>query len=473
MLHTKLLQREQEGRPIRVGVIGAGTFGTQIVAQACRMKGMRVSVVADLQPERALRALELGGIERGAVQRADAASDIDRAIAADRPAVTTSVGALLARQIDVVIEATGNPEAGASHAYAVIEARKHLVMVTVEADVVVGRLLKERAHAAGVMYSLAYGDEPALAAELCDWARSLGFRVIAAGKGTRFVPEFRTATPDDVPRLYGFSGTDYNAQVFCSFLDGTKHAIEMAALANATGLTVDVRGMHFAALDLRELPDALCHRKHGGILETEGVVEAVSAMRPDGTYVERNVRGGVFAVVEAPDGFAADSLGAYGEIIGMQIGKRSRHFVIYRPQHFVGHEVPIGVARMMIYGEPVGFPVGHHCDVVAVAKKRLPPGTTLDGEGGYCVAGVVERADVTRAENLVPIGLTGGAEVVREIRAGAAINYDDIRLRDSFIRELRRRQDETFLTGREGGLGVESLARTPGRCPAPPATTPL
>jgi predicted homoserine dehydrogenase-like protein len=462
VLHTKLLRREQEGRPIRVGVIGAGTFGTQIIAQTCRMRGMRISAVADLQPERGLRALELGGVDRDAVPCADAASDIDRAIAADRPAVTTSADALLASQIDVVIEATGNPEAGATHAHAAIEARKHVVMVTVETDVVVGRLLKERADAAGVMYSLAYGDEPALAAELCDWARSLGFRVIAAGKGTRFVPEFRTATPDDVPRLYGFTGKDYNAQVFCSFLDGTKHAIEMAALANATRLTADVRGMHFAALDLRELPDALCHRKYGGILETEGVVEAVSAMRADGTYVERNVRGGVYAVVEAPDGFAADSLGAYGDIIGMQIGKRSRHLVIYRPQHFVGHEVPIGVARMVFDGEPTAFPVGHFCDVVAVAKKPLPVGTVLDGEGGYCVSGVVERAEIARAENLVPIGLSGGAEVVREIRAGAAVTYDDVRLRDSFIRELRRQQDEAPHTGRASGAGVGALARQPG-----------
>jgi predicted homoserine dehydrogenase-like protein len=441
VLYTKLLRREQEGRPIRVGIIGVGTFGTQIVAQTCRMKGMRISAVADLRPEAGLRALELGGVDRSAVRRADTADDIDRAIAADRPAVTENVAELLASRIDVVIEATGNPEAGARHAWAAIEAHKHLVMVTVEADVVIGRLLKQRADAAGVMYSLAYGDEPALAVELCDWARSLGFRVVAAGKGTRFVPEFRTATPDDVPRLYGFSGKDYNAQVFCSFLDGTKHAIEMAALANATGLTVDVRGMHFAALDLRELPDVLCHQKHGGILRTEGVVEAVSAMRPDGTYVERNLRGGVHAVVEAPDGFAADSLGAYGDIIGMQIGKRSRHLLIYRPQHFVGHEVPIGLARMMLDGEPAGFPVGHHCDVVAVAKKRLPVGTTLDGEGGYCVAGVVERAEVARAEGLVPIGLTGGAEVVREVGAGAALSYDDIRLQDSFIWKLRRQQD--------------------------------
>ena len=443
MLHQKLLTREAEGRPIRVGIIGAGTFGTQIIAQTCRMRGMRISVIADLVLDRSRRALKLGGIESDAVREAKSVADINRAIEADRPAITSCVTDLLNSNVDVVIEATGNPEVGAKHAYDAIEARKHLVMVTVEADVVIGRLLKQRADAAGVMYSLAYGDEPALAVELCDWARTLGFRVIAAGKGTRFIPEFRKATPDDVPRLYGFSGKDYNAQVFCSFLDGTKHAIEMAALANATGLSVDVRGMHFQAIDLREIPNVLCHKRHGGILNSEGVVEAISAMRPDQTYVDRNIRGGMYAVVEAPDDYAADSLGAYGEIIGMIIGKRSRHIMIYRPQHFVGHEVSIGIARMMLQGETAGHPIGHTCDVISIAKRRLIPGTKLDGEGGYCVAGVLEKADISRSENLVPIGLTGGAEIIREVPEGTALTYDDVQLRESFIRELRREQDES------------------------------
>lgn len=441
MLHHQLVARERDGRPIRVGIIGAGTFGTQIIAQLRRIPGMRASVIAELQPERAASALRLGGANPSDIRSAKSANEIDDAIKADRPAVVGDVSSLLESQIDVVIEATGNPEVGAHHACAAIAARKHLVMVTVEADVVVGKTLKEQADRAGVMYSLAYGDEPALAVELCDWARTLGMRVIAAGKGTRFIPEFRTANPDDTARLYGFAGKDYNAQVFCSFLDGTKHAIEMAALANAAGLTVDVRGMHFQALDVRELPNVLCHRRHGGILETEGVVEAVSVMRPDQTYVERGLRGGVYAVVEAPDSFTADSLGAYGEIIGMQIGKQSRHLLIYRPQHFVGHEVPIGVARMILHGETSGFPIAHQCDVIAVAKKKLPAGTMLDGEGGYCVAGVLERAAVARAEGLVPIGLTGGSQVLRDVEPGAAISYDDVALRNTKLSALRRQQD--------------------------------
>src|SRR5262245_7820411 len=296
------------------------------------MRGMRIAAVVEPVAGRAAAALRAGGINEARIREARTARDVDRAIGDGIPVVTECLDALLESRVDVVIEATGNPELGARHASAVIEDAKHLVMVTVEADVVVGHILRQRADQAGVLYSLAYGDEPALAVELCDWARTLGFRVVAAGKGTRFIPSFRKATPDDVPRLYGFSGKDYNAQVFCSFLDGTKHSIEMAALANASGLSVDVRGMHFPAVDLRELADTLCNERHGGILRTEGVVEAISAMRPDNSWVERHLRGGVYAVVEAPDNQAAESLATYGDIIGMMIGKRSRYLLIYRPQ---------------------------------------------------------------------------------------------------------------------------------------------
>jgi predicted homoserine dehydrogenase-like protein len=261
--------------------------------------------------------------------------------------------------------------------------------------------------------------------------------VIAAGKGTRFIPAFRKANPDDVPRLYGFSGKDYNAQVFCSFLDGTKHAIEMAALANSAGLSVDKRGMHFQPIDVRELPNVLCHKRHGGILESEGVVEAISAMRSDETWVEKHLRGGIYAVLEAPDNQAAESLATYGEIIGMAIGRQSRYVVIYRPQHFVGHEVPIGIARMLLFNEPVGAPVGHTCEVIAAAKKPLAVGTKLDGEGGYCVYGMVERADIARESKLVPIGLTGGAEVIQEIPEDGLITFDNVRVRDSLALRLR------------------------------------
>ncbi|MBX9625577.1 MAG: Gfo/Idh/MocA family oxidoreductase [Gemmataceae bacterium] len=426
MLADQLLAREAEGRPFRVGVIGAGTFGTQIVAQMGRMRGLRVAAVADLNAERAARALRLGGTS-------------DAEIAA---AVTTSADDLVNRELDVVIEATGHAEAGALHADAAIAAGKPVVMVTVEADVLVGHRLRQLAAEAGVLYSMAYGDEPALAAELVDWARTLGFAVVAAGKGTRFTPAFRHATPDDVPRLYGFTGGgDYNLRVFNSFLDGTKHAIEMAALANATGLGVDVRGMHFPTLDLREMPDRLAPVGRGGILGRAGVVEAVSVIHPDGRFVERGLRGGVYAVFDAPTEYVRDSLAGYGEIIGMVHGATSRQAMIYRPQHFVGHEVPIGVARLLVRGETCGGPVHRAAEVVAAAKMRLAPGTELDGEGGYTVYGLLEDAAAARRENLLPIGLTAGAVVTREVPADGLLTWADVEPRESFALALRRAQD--------------------------------
>jgi predicted homoserine dehydrogenase-like protein len=441
MLYEKLKELEKNRQSIRVGIIGAGTFATQIISQTCRMVGMRISAVADLKKERAARALDLGGIPAGRILFADAPAGINEAIERGRPAVTASADALIGSQVDVVIEATGLVEAAAQHGYQALQAKKHLVMVTVEADVLVGYLLKQLADENGVIYSLAYGDEPALAYELWDWAKTLGFQVVAAGKGTRFLPSFRKANPDDVPRMYGFSGKEYNAQMFGSFLDGTKHAIEMAVLSNATGLVPDVRGMHFPATDLRDIPDKLCLKARGGILETEGVVEAISSAHPDGSAVERSIRGGLYAVVAAPDSPAIESLASYGEIIGMIVGQRSRQAMIYRPQHFVGHEVPFGIARMMVYKTSIGAPIGRISEVVATAKKQLKAGTILDGEGGYTVYGLIERAGIARDQNLVPIGLTQGAEIVRDVPEDGMITYADVRLPESFVLRLRKRQD--------------------------------
>ncbi len=442
MLHQRLADLEREGRPITVGVIGAGTFGTQIVAQTCRMKGMRVSAIADLKVERGIRALGLGGVPREGVQVTETAKGIEEAMDRGRPAVTTQAGEMLGSPVDVVVEATGIPEVGALNGYQAIQKKKNLIMVTVEADVLVGYLLKKMADKAGVLYSMAYGDEPALACELCDWARTLGFKLIASGKGTRFKLAFRKANPDDVPTMYGFTGKDYNAGMFCSFLDGTKHSIEMAALSNATGLLPDIRGMHFPTADLREIPDKLCHKDRGGILQSNGVVEAVSSIFPDGTAVERSLRGGLYAVVEGQDDFPVESMSSYGEITGMIIGKTSKHAMIYRPQHFIGHEVPIGIARMMIYREPVAATIGRISEVVTAAKKKLKPGTVLDGEGGYATYGMVEKADVAREERLVPIGLTHGAEVIEEIPEDGMITYDNVRLIESELLRLRNMQDE-------------------------------
>ncbi len=441
MLYHRLRELEDRGETIQVGLIAAGTFGTQIAAQLAHATGMRLAAIAELDTEKALRAYDHGGAASDQVVMAESPEDIDAAITSGRPAVTMSARAMMESAVDVVIEATGNVRAGASHARYAIEQRKHTVMVTVEADVVVGYQLKRLADDAGVLYGAAYGDEPAVAFELWDWARTLGFRVIAAGKGTRFKTAFRKATPDDVAKMYGFTGQDYNAQMFGSFLDGTKNATEMAALANMTGLVPDIRGMHFPTSDLRDIPDILARQDKGGILGQEGVVEAVSSIDSNEVPVERDLRGGLYCVVDGQTPFIVESLSSYGEILGMIIGQRSGYAMIYRPQHWIGHEMPVSVARMILNGQTCGTPIGQFAEVVAVAKKTIPAGTVLDGEGGYFVYGLLEKAAVAREEKLLPIGLSQGAIVTREISEDDMVTFDDVEVPDSELLELRRLQD--------------------------------
>ena len=442
MLYHRMRDREMGGDIVQVGLIAAGTFGTQIVSQVAHAAGMRIAVIAELDADKARRAYGQAEVASDEVVTAETPGDIDRAIEDGRPAVIASAQAMMESGVDVVIEATGNVEVGAAHARYAIAQGKHVVMVTVETDVVVGYQLRKLADEAGVLYSAAYGDEPSIAFELWDWARALGFRVVAAGKGTRFKTSFRKATPDDVAGLYGFTGEDYNAQMFGSFLDGTKHAIEMACLANMTGLVPDVRGMHFPSADLREIPDKLCHRDKGGVLGQEGVVEAISSIDEDEVAVERNIRGGLYCVVDGQVPFIMESLGSYGEIVGQIIGQRSGYGMIYRPQHWIGHEMPITIARMVLNGETCGHPIGQFAEVVSAAKKPLAAGTVLDGEGGYCAYGLLDKAAVARDENLLPIGLSQGAVLTRDIPEDGTITFDAVELPDTELLELRKMQNE-------------------------------
>ena len=442
MLYERMVERERQGTPVRIGLIGIGTFGTQIAGQIRHMPGMRLAVIADLRVEAAAAVMAAGSNAAAEPLRAASPDQVAEAVAAGTPVVTADADALIGSPVDIVIEATGLVEVAVRHAYRAILARKHLAMVTVEADVLVGYHLRKLAEAAGVIYSLAYGDEPALAAELCDWARTLGFRLVAAGKGTRFTHSFRKMNPDDVPRVYGFTGKDYNAQMFGSFLDGTKHSIEVVALANMTGLQPDVRGLHFPTADLREIPDVLASKEKGGILEREGVVEAVSAIHPDDTFVERSIRGGLFAVIDGPTPEVNESLASYGDITGMIIGKRSGYAMIYRPQHFVGHEMPLGLARMAVLGDDVGAPICRAAEVVAAAKRSLRAGETLDGEGGYTVYGLAERHDAARAENLVPMALTHGAVATADIAEDEMVTFDNVEVPPSLSLSLWQVQEQ-------------------------------
>ncbi|HEY1258736.1 MAG TPA: Gfo/Idh/MocA family oxidoreductase, partial [Stellaceae bacterium] len=373
-LYHLLQQRAAAGRPVRVGLIGAGKFGSMFLNQVPGMPGVEVAVVADLDPERARTACRTIGWDAARIGRT-------RFVASGAEACADPA-------VEIVVEATGSPPAGITHARAAIAERKHIVMVNVEADALAGPLLAEEARARGVVYSLAYGDQPALTCELVDWARACGFEVVAAGKGTKYLPAYHAVTPDDVWTHYGLTAEEarrggMNPQMFNSFLDGTKSAVEMAAIANACNLRVPRDGLAFPPSGVDDLPLVLRPRVAGGVLEGEGMVEVVSSLERDGRAVFRDLRWGVYVVFEAPTEYTARCFKEYG----VATDASGRVSALYRPFHLIGLELSVSVLSAALRGEPTGAPTAFRGDVVATAKRDLRAGETLDGEGGSCVWG--------------------------------------------------------------------------------------
>src|SRR6185295_18370924 len=301
--------------------------------------------------------------------------------------VTDDARSLIAApEVDIVIEATGDPAAGIRHALASFAHGKHVVMVNVEADALAGPLLARRALEAGVVYSLAYGDQPALICELVDWCRAAGFAVVAAGKGTKYLPEYHASTPDTVWPHYGFppervAAGDFNARMFNSFLDGTKSAIEMAAVANATGLTPAPEGLAFPPCGVDDLPRVLRPAEEGGQLHHAGQVEVISSLERDGRPVFRDLRWGVYITFRAGDHTGEDYVRRCFNEYGFSTDPDGRYAAMYKPYHAIGLELGISVASVGLRREPTGQAIGWHGDVVATAKRDLAAGETLDGEG--------------------------------------------------------------------------------------------
>lgn len=435
-LHSLLAARHEAGKPVRVGLIGAGKFGSMFLAQVPTTQGLEVSGIADLDPQRARDACRGVGWD-------------DARISATR---FTEDGKALIRSddVDVVVEATGNPAVGIVHARTAIDAGKHIVMVNVEADVLAGPLLAHEARRAGIVYSLAYGDQPALTAELVDWARSCGFRVVAAGKGTKYLPAYHAVTPDDVWGHYGLTPDEahaagINPQMFNSFLDGTKSAIEMAAIANATGLDVPDRGLAFPPCGVDDLPHVLRPRDAGGILDRPGMVEVVSSLERDGRPVFRDLRWGVYVVLEAPNDYAAACFRQYG----LKTDASGRYAAMYKPYHLIGLELNMSILSAVLRNEPTGQPRGFRGDAVAVTKRALAAGEMLDGEGGYTVWGRLMPATASLAAGALPIGLAHRVRVLRPIAAGALVKWDDVEPLSGGAANVRRQMERMFSSERE------------------------
>ncbi len=442
-MRDHLLRLEEEGNPIRVSMIGCGRFGAMMVSQIMRAPGMEVAVVCTRTGRRAVAALTEAGYPPERQVATNVLSEANDAIRLRKPVVTEDADVAIHADVDVVVEATGYPDIGARYAFDTIMAGKHIVMVNVEADVLVGPILKRMADRAGVVYSAAYGDQPALIEELYDWAAGLGLEVVAAGKGTKYLPEYRKATPDDALVRYGYTPEEaasggLNPQMYNSFLDGTKSAVEMCAVANMTGLVPDVPGMHFPPASVEELPTLLTPVEDGGILSRKGVVEVISCVRRDGAEIPNSLRWGVYIVFTSDSRFLQGCMNEYG----MAMDPSRKYTVMYRPYHLVGIETSVSIARAFLYNEPTGAPKAHVAEVASAAKRRLSPGDVLDGEGGYTVYGLVVEATQASADGLLPIGLCGGAKVVRLVEAGQMLRYADVEMPEGgFAHHLRQVQD--------------------------------
>jgi len=424
-LHHLLEARRAAGRPVRVALIGAGKFGSMFLAQVPHTPGLEVPVIVDRDVARAREACRTVGWAAARIEATTFTDDAGRATSAS---------------IEVVVEATGNPTAGIRHARAAIGAGKHIVMVNVEADVLAGPLLAEEARKAGVVYSLAYGDQPALTAEMVDWVRATGFRVVAAGKGTKYLPAYHEVTPDGVWSHYGLTADEaraagMNPQMFNSFLDGTKSAIEMAAIANATGLDVPADGLLFPPCGVDDLPLVLRPRGQGGVLEKSGVVEVVSSLERDGRPVFRDLRWGVYVVLEAPNDYAADCFKQYG----LKTDPSGRYAAMYKPYHLIGLELNISILSAALRNEATGQPRDFRGDVASIAKRDLTAGEMLDGEGGYTVWGKLMPASASLQAGALPIGLAHHVRLKTDVARGAVVRWSDVEIdaTDDTIRTRR------------------------------------
>ena len=439
-LYAKLQQRAADGRPIRIGLIGAGKFGSMYLAQTPRTPGVHLVAIADLSPAQARANLTRVGWQPA---RSDAGS-IDEAVRLGSTHVGDDWEALVRHPaIDIVVECTGSPAAAVAHCLAAFEQRKHVVNVTVEADALCGPLLARRAAEAGVVYSLAFGDQPALICDLVDWARTCGFPVVAAGRGHKWLPHFSASTPETVWGHYGLSPEQaerggLNPKMFNSFLDGSKPSIESTAVANATGLTVPSNGLLYPPASVEDIPFVTRPVAEGGVLERKGMVEVISSLEPDGRAIPYDIRMGVWVTVEAETDYIRHCFEEYNA----HTDPSGRYFTLYKRWHLIGLEVGLSVASVALRGEPTGVPVAWGADVVATAKRDLRVGELLDGEGGYTVWGKLLPAATSASIGGLPLGLAHGVRLTRPVAIGQSLCWDDVAIDTSSLAYRTRRAME-------------------------------
>lgn len=419
-----LKERAAQGKPVRIGQIGAGKFGTMHLAQTRLTTGMHLVGLADLYPDRARKRM----VEVGWPAEQTQAKSLGDALKSGATHLTDNAMSLIAcPDIDVIVEATGDPATGIKLCLAAIEHGKHIVMVNVEADSVAGPLLAQKARAAGVVYSLAWGDQPALVCEHVDWARACGFEVVSAGKGTRYHPTYHQSNPDTVWDILSKylkieDRSHINPKMFNSFIDGTKSGIEMTAICNATGLVPQTNGLAFPPASRFELAEVCKPRSDGGTLEKKGVTEVVSSVTREEADIPHHLAMGTYVVITSESAYSRSCFKEYN----MLPDSSGTYAALYRPTHMIGLELGLSIASAALRNEPTGSPICFNSDVAATAKRDLKKGEVLDGEGGFCVWGKQTPAEMSLKEGYLPLGLAHNVTLKRDIKLGERLKWEDV-----------------------------------------------
>lgn len=429
MLHKLLEERAAAGQPIRVGLVGAGQMGEGLVCQMEMMHGIKAFAIADVVPGRAAAVFREAKAPGEQVVETNDAGLAAQALAEGRRVASTNANLISQLpNLDIVVEATGIPEVGARVAMDAILAKKHVLQMNVETDATVGYILRRMANTADVIYTLTAGDEPGATMELYDFARSLGFKVICAGKGKNN-PLDRTANPDTVADKA--AKQMMNPKMLASFVDGTKTMVEMTSLGNAIGFVPDVRGMHGPEVNPKNIAQVFAPKSAGGILDNTGVVEYGLGIAP-----------GVFVV------FTTDHPKIIRDLRYLSMGQ-GPCWALYRPYHLTSLETPISIARAVLKGETtIATDLPPVAETATAAKRDLKAGEKIDALGGFTVYGMIEKASTAHQDNLLPLGLAPGARLVKDVPMGTLLRYDDVQLDESLtIFHLRRLQDKMLYGG--------------------------
>jgi len=411
-LNTKL---EDHSKDIRVAFIGCGKFVSMFLAQYNQLKKIKIDSIIDVKIDQAKDNCRKSGLDETTINEINFSNNLD---------------SVLDRNIEIFIEATGNPIVGTVHAVKIIKNKKHIILVNVEADVTCGKYLSDLAKKNNVICSMAYGDQPSLILEQVEWARLNGFSVVCAGKGTKYHPTFEYSTPDTVWGHYGLTKeraeieSGMNPKMFNSFLCGDKSAIEMCAVSNAANLKCPNHGLTFPPVGVYDIAKKLIPKSVGGLIDYEGQVEVISSIDENKKDIPNDLRWGVYVVIKAENQYVKNCFKDYG----MVTDESGNYSAIWRPYHYIGLELAQSIYSIALDNKATGFTKHYNADVASYAKKDLKVGEKLDGEGGFCARGRLITSEKSKTEKILPLGLTDNAIVKRNISKDQVIKIEDVEL---------------------------------------------